>query len=73
MLVSNDDFMIARLCVVHPACIDNIFGRVENGAVVRRYGKPRKVGLFFRGQVVMEESVFKSVAGHFNRHDIFPE
>ena len=73
ILVSNDDFMIARLCVVYLACVYNVFGRVENGAVVRRYGKPRQIGFFFGRQVVMEESVFKPIAGYVNRPDLFHE
>ena len=62
ILVSNDDFMIARLRVVHLACVDNVFGRVKNVAVVRRYGKPRQVGFFFGRQVVMEEAAFEAFA-----------
>lgn len=73
VLVSNDDFVIARLRIVHFACVDDVFGRVENGALVRRYGKPRKVGSFFGRQVVMEESAFKSFAGYVERFDFFNE
>ena len=65
--------MIARLRVVHLACVYNVFGCVENVAVVSRYGKPGKVGLFFGRQVVMEESVFKPFAGHVKRFDFFNE
>ena len=73
ILVSNYDFMIAALCVVYFACVYNVFGRVENVAVVSRYGKPRKVGFFFGRQVVTEESVFKPIAGYFKRLDFFNE